>query len=89
MPFVHEPHDSEDLVIERQQPAEQSVERAVYQAQPPQPEWGLIVASARMYLLNAWWYSAFPGLTILVTVLSFNLVGDGLREVLDPRTKVR
>ena len=58
-------------------------------AQPPQPEWGLIVASSRMYLLNAWWYSAFPGLTILITVLSFNLVGDGLREVLDPRTKVR
>ncbi|RJQ07213.1 MAG: ABC transporter permease [Bacillota bacterium] len=58
-------------------------------AQPPQPEWGLIVSSARTYILDAWWYSVFPGLAILVTVLSFNLIGDGLREVLDPRTRVR
>lgn len=58
-------------------------------AQPPQPEWGLIVSSARAYILDAWWYSTFPGLAILVTVLSFNLIGDGLREVLDPRTRGR
>lgn len=58
-------------------------------AQPPTPEWGLIVSTARTYIIDAWWYSTFPGLTILVTVLSFNLIGDGLREVLDPRTRVR
>lgn len=58
-------------------------------AQPPQPEWGLMVGSARGYITDAWWYSTFPGLAILVTVLAFNLIGDGLREVLDPRTRVR
>jgi peptide/nickel transport system permease protein len=58
-------------------------------AQPPVPEWGLIISSARTYIIDAWWYSAFPGLVIFVTVLSFNLIGDGLREVLDPRTRVR
>lgn len=58
-------------------------------AQPPMPEWGLIISSARTYLLTAWWYSMFPGIAILLTVLSFNLVGDGLREVLDPRTRLR
>lgn len=58
-------------------------------AQPPQPEWGLIVSSGRSYIMDAWWYSTFPGLVILVTVLSFNLIGDGLREALDPRTRMR
>lgn len=58
-------------------------------AQAPTPEWGLIISSARTYIIDAWWYSAFPGLTILATVLSFNLIGDGLREVMDPRTRVR
>jgi len=58
-------------------------------AQAPQPEWGLIVSSGRSYIMDAWWYSTFPGLVILVTVLSFNLIGDGLREVLDPRTRMR
>lgn len=58
-------------------------------AQPPEPEWGLIVSSGRSYLMDAWWYSTLPGLVILVTVLSFNLIGDGLREVLDPRTRMR
>jgi len=58
-------------------------------AQPPRPEWGLIVSSGRAYILEAWWYSTFPGLAILVTVLSFNLIGDGLRETLDPRTRER
>ncbi len=58
-------------------------------AQAPQPEWGLIVSTARTYILDSWWYSLFPGLAIFVTVLAFNLIGDGLREVLDPRTRVR
>jgi peptide/nickel transport system permease protein len=58
-------------------------------AQPPTPEWGLIISSARTYIIDAWWYSIFPGMMIFFTVLSFNLIGDGLREVLDPRTRVR
>lgn len=56
-------------------------------AQPPTPEWGLMVSTSRNYFLNAWWYSIFPGLAIFVTVLAFNLVGDGLREILDPKTR--
>jgi peptide/nickel transport system permease protein len=56
-------------------------------AQPPLPEWGLMVSTSRIYFLNAWWYSIFPGLAIFITVLSFNLLGDGLREVLDPKTR--
>jgi peptide/nickel transport system permease protein len=56
-------------------------------AQPPTPEWGLMISTSRNYFLNAWWYSIFPGLAIFITVLVFNLVGDGLREVLDPRTR--
>ena len=56
-------------------------------AQSPTPEWGLMVSTSRNYFLNAWWYSIFPGLAIFVTVLAFNLVGDGLREILDPKTK--
>lgn len=58
-------------------------------AQPPQPEWGLMVSTSRNYFLNAWWYSIFPGLAIFFTVLIFNLLGDGLREILDPKTKQR
>jgi len=56
-------------------------------AQPPTPEWGLMVSTSRNYFLNAWWYSIFPGLAIFITVLVFNLLGDGLREVLDPKTR--
>lgn len=56
-------------------------------AQPPTPEWGLLISTSRTYFLNAWWYSTFPGIAIVVTVLVFNLVGDGIREVLDPRTR--
>lgn len=56
-------------------------------AQPPQPEWGLIVSTSRNYFLNAWWYSIFPGAAIAFTVLVFNLLGDGLREIMDPRTR--
>jgi len=58
-------------------------------AQPPTPEWGLMVNIGRSYLLDYWWASTFPGLAIFVTVLAFNLLGDGLREVLDPRTRRR
>jgi peptide/nickel transport system permease protein len=56
-------------------------------AQPPQPEWGLIVSTSRNYFLNGWWYSIFPGAAIAFTVLVFNLLGDGLREIMDPRTR--
>ena len=58
-------------------------------AQPPIPEWGLLVSVSRTYIMDAWWYSLFPGLMIFVTVLSFNLVGDGLREILDPKARTR
>ena len=56
-------------------------------AQAPTPEWGLMVSTSRNYFLNAWWYSIFPGLAIYFTDLIFNLLGDGLREILDPRTR--
>ncbi len=56
-------------------------------AQPPTPEWGLMISTSRNYFLNAWWYSIFPGLAIFATVLAFNLLGDGLREILDPKTR--
>ena len=56
-------------------------------AQPPIPEWGLMVSTSQTYFLEAWWYSIFPGLAIFVTVLAFNLLGDGLREILDPKTR--
>ena len=56
-------------------------------AQPPTPEWGLMVAEGREYILQQWWMGTFPGLAILILVLAFNLVGDGLRDVLDPRSK--
>jgi len=55
--------------------------------QPPTPSWGSMVAAGRNVLLNAWWLSTFPGLAIVFTVLSFNLVGDGLRDALDPRLR--
>lgn len=57
-------------------------------AQPPTPEWGLMVARGREYLPTYWWYSFFPGLFIFVTVMGFNLIGDGLRDILDPRTRL-
>lgn len=56
-------------------------------AQPPTPEWGLLISTSRTYFLNAWWYSTFPGIAIFITVLVFNLIGDGFREVLDPKTR--
>jgi len=56
-------------------------------AQPPTPEWGSMLADAREFVLRAWWVVTFPGLAILVTVLAFNLAGDGLRDALDPKLK--
>ena len=56
-------------------------------AQPPQPEWGLMAYIGHNYLFINWWCSTFPGLAIFVTVLAFNLLGDGLRDILDPRTR--
>ncbi len=56
-------------------------------AQPPFPEWGAMISIGRNYLPTWWWYSAFPGLFIYLTVLGFNLLGDGLRDVLDPKTR--
>ncbi|WP_269456160.1 ABC transporter permease [Rhizobium quercicola] len=54
-------------------------------AQPPMPEWGAMAASGRQYLLDAWWLTTIPGIAILVVSLAFNLLGDGLRDILDPR----
>ncbi len=56
-------------------------------AQPPMPEWGTMLADAREFVLRAWWVVTLPGLAILVTVLAFNLLGDGLRDALDPKLK--
>jgi dipeptide transport system permease protein len=56
-------------------------------AQPPAPEWGTMLADAREFVLRAWWVVTFPGLMILVAVLAFNLLGDGLRDALDPKLK--
>jgi ABC-type dipeptide/oligopeptide/nickel transport system permease subunit len=58
-------------------------------AQPPTPSWGSILASGRSYLILAPWVTLFPGIAILLTVLGFNLLGDGLRDALDPRLKNR
>ncbi|MBR0714928.1 ABC transporter permease subunit [Bradyrhizobium liaoningense] len=56
-------------------------------AQPPLPEWGTMLADAREFVLRAWWVVTLPGLAILMTVLAFNLLGDGLRDALDPKLK--
>jgi peptide/nickel transport system permease protein len=58
-------------------------------AQPPTPEWGTMIAGARTFFRDAWWYMTFPGLALTLTVLGFNLLGDGLRDFLDPRTRRR
>jgi peptide/nickel transport system permease protein len=58
-------------------------------AQPPAPDWGLMVAIGRIYFLSKPWLSLFPGIAIFVTVLGANLLGDGLRDVLDPRMRRR
>ena len=55
-------------------------------AQPPSPEWGAMIVAGRDYLRTAWWTCTFPGLALTLSVLGFNLVGDGLRDALDPRS---
>ncbi|MEZ4665807.1 MAG: ABC transporter permease [Thermomicrobiales bacterium] len=55
-------------------------------AQPPSPEWGTMMSTARNYFRDAWWYMAFPGIALTLTVLAFNLLGDGLQDALDPRS---
>jgi peptide/nickel transport system permease protein len=54
-------------------------------AQPPLPEWGAMIASGRQFILDQWWVAAMPGLAILIVSLGFNLLGDGLRDALDPK----
>ncbi len=56
-------------------------------ATPPDPEWGLTVAESRQYLPEAWWFATFPGVAIFLVVFGFNLLGDGLRDVVDPRLR--
>ncbi|MBV8169638.1 MAG: ABC transporter permease [Alphaproteobacteria bacterium] len=56
-------------------------------APPPQPEWGLMVAESREFLPDAWWFATFPGLAIFLVVFAFNLLGDGLRDIVDPRLR--
>jgi len=56
-------------------------------AQPPTPEWGTMLSEAREFILRAWWVVTLPGLAILITVLAINLMGDGLRDALDPKLK--
>jgi peptide/nickel transport system permease protein len=55
-------------------------------AQPPLPEWGAMISTGRQYLLDQWWVATMPGIAILIVSLGFNLLGDGLRDVLDPKT---
>ena len=56
-------------------------------AVPPTPEWGLMIAESQRYLPSGWWISVFPGIAILLTVLAFNLIGDSLRDAIDPRLR--
>ena len=56
-------------------------------ARPPSPEWGAMIATARRFILTQWWVPLVPGLAIFVTSLAFNLLGDGLRDVLDPKQR--
>lgn len=57
-------------------------------AQPPTPEWGIMLSEGRVYLRSAWWVTTFPGLAIMITVMAINLLGDGLRDILDPRLRL-
>lgn len=56
-------------------------------AQPPQPEWGAMIAGGRRFIIDQWWVATMPGLAIFVVALGFNLLGDGLRDVLDPKAQ--
>jgi peptide/nickel transport system permease protein len=55
-------------------------------AQPPTPEWGAMISLGRQYLIDQWWVPTIPGIAILVVSLGFNLLGDGLRDVFDPKS---
>lgn len=57
-------------------------------AQPPTPEWGAMISNGRTYLPQYWWYSTFPGLAMFVAVFGFNMLGDGLRDVFDPKSRL-
>jgi len=57
--------------------------------QPPTPEWGAMAADGRDFILNQWWVSTFPGLAIFFVVMAFNLLGDGLRDAMDPRLRYK
>lgn len=57
--------------------------------QPPTPTWGVMLAGSQRYITTAWWYSLFPGFAIILTVLGFNLLGDSIRDVLDPQSENR
>jgi peptide/nickel transport system permease protein len=56
-------------------------------AQPPSPEWGAMISAGRRFILDQWWVAFFPGLAICIASLGFNLLGDGLRDVLDPKQR--
>ncbi|MGH2453218.1 MAG: nickel transporter permease [bacterium] len=56
-------------------------------AQPPTPEWGVMISEGRTYITGQWWLSTFPGIAISLVVLGFNLLGDGIRDILDPRLR--
>jgi peptide/nickel transport system permease protein len=56
-------------------------------AQPPTPEWGAMLSDGRNYIRDAWWLTVIPGVAIMITVLSLNMLGDGLRDALDPRLR--
>ena len=58
-------------------------------ASAPTPEWGLMISTGRTYFPDMWWYCIFPGIAIFITVLCFNLLGDALREIMDPKTRKR
>jgi peptide/nickel transport system permease protein len=58
-------------------------------AQPPTPEWGVMISEARNYMATAWWVGTWPALAIMLVVGGFNLLGDGLRDLLDPRLRGR
>jgi peptide/nickel transport system permease protein len=58
-------------------------------AQPPTPSWGNMLREGRRYMREAWWVTTFPGLFIFITAMCFNMVGDGLRDALDPRLNKR
>lgn len=56
-------------------------------AQPPTPEWGAMISSGRHFLRDSWWFPTFPGVAIFITVMGFNLLGDGLRDIFDPKLR--